>query len=63
MLPSTELYITVQRYGTEVSTDICPRTSSVPRCENCELRGTDNVQGQISVLIFFSEGTVTNPVI
>ena len=25
---------------------------SVPRCGNCELRGTDNIQGQISVHIF-----------
>ena len=30
----------------------CPRTLSVPRKENCELRGTDNVQGQISQHIF-----------
>ena len=45
--------------------DICPRTLSVPRSEqfsesvargNCELRGTDSVQGQISGHIFFPNG-------
>ena len=44
-----------------VCTDICPRTLSVPRSEqfserNCELQGTDNVQGQISVHIFAPNG-------
>ena len=46
-------------------TDICPRILSVPRSEqfsesvargNCELRGTDNVQGQISGHIFAPNG-------
>ena len=45
--------------------DICPRILSVPRSEqfsesvargNCELRGTDNVQGQISGHIFAPNG-------
>ena len=47
--------------------DICPRTLSVPRNEqfsasvvqfekNFELRGTDNVQGQISKDIFAANG-------
>ena len=40
----------------------CPRTLSVPRTEqfsksdNCEVRGTDNVQGQISEHIFAPNG-------
>ena len=42
--------------GEEVCTDSCPRILSVPRSEqslegNCELRGTNNVQGQLSVHI------------
>ena len=39
--------------------DICPRTLSVPRSEQpvrFELRGTDNVQGQISWHIFAPNG-------
>ena len=40
--------------------DICPRTLSVPRNEqfpeNCEFRGTDIVQEQISEHIFASNG-------
>ena len=46
--------------GVEIYTDICPRTLSVPRtvsrnrstrATQCELRGTDNVQGQLFVHI------------
>ena len=45
----------------KICTDICPGTLSVPRSvhtlsENCELRGTDNVQGQISEHIFAPNG-------
>ena len=46
--------------------DICPQALSVPRSEqfsesaqleeNCEVRGTDNVQGQISEHIFAPKG-------
>ena len=49
-------------FGAKICSDICPRTSSVesfPRAkleENCELRGTDNVQGQISEHIFSPNG-------
>ena len=48
MLPSTEFYITIQRYMNNLSnlatsTGICPRTLSVPRCESRNLPGTDNV--------------------
>ena len=37
--------------GEEICTDSCPRILSVPRSEqlSCELRGTDNVQGQLFV--------------
>ena len=57
MLLSTEFYITIQRYinnlsNLAMSTGICLRTLSVPRCENRDLWGTDNVQGQIPVHIF-----------
>ena len=36
-------------FGAKICYDICPRTLSVPR-------GTDNVQGQISELIFAPNG-------
>ena len=48
----TALYKQLPQFGAKISKDICPRTLSVPRYENCELRGTDDVQGQISVQIF-----------
>ena len=38
-------------FGTKIFTDICPRTLSV-LSENCELRRTDNVKGQISEHLF-----------
>ena len=49
-------------FGAKICQDICPQTLSVPRSEqfsdgatlseNCELRGTDNVPGQIIEHIF-----------
>ena len=57
------LYKQLPPLGTKICSDICPRTlSAVPRSEqfseseNCELRGTDNVQGQISGHIFAPNG-------
>ena len=62
------LYKQRSPFGAKICSDICPRTLSVPRSEqssesealkleeNCELRGTDNVQGQISEHIFAPTG-------
>ena len=60
-----QIYKQQPPFGKKICSDICPRALSVPRSEqfskskargNCVLRGTDNVQGQISEHIFFPNG-------
>ena len=57
----TEIYKQQLPCGAKMCSDTCPRTLSVPRSEQFsesffELRGTDNVQGQISEHIFAPNG-------
>ena len=55
------IYKQYPSFGAKICSDICPRALSVPRSdrfptakleESCELRGTDNIQGQTSEHIF-----------
>ena len=55
-----EIYKELPPFGAKIGADICPWSFSVPRSEqfseSCELRGTDNVQAQISEHIFAPNG-------
>ena len=54
----TALYNQLTQFGPKISADIFSRILCVLRCENCELRGTDNVQGRLCIHIFAAKEAI-----